>query len=142
MGDDLNTPTLQLFSALLSHFKLNLDEPFGIRRRPNDTKGRLGYSSREEGRAFGQDHGRDGDDHFIEQALFVELAREITTADYPDILVAGHLSHCRVYRTDIAFNEANVGIRKFFKRPRSKDPGGLGVGPRFWVVRVEKKIVP
>src|SRR5690606_38172895 len=137
-----NTPTLQHFSALLSHLKLNLDEPFGIRRRPNDTQGRPGYSSREQGSAYGQAHGHDGDDHFIVQTLSVDLTRETTYADDPDILIAGDLAQGRVDRTNIAFHEANVGIRKFCERPRSKDPGGLGVGPRFWVVRVEIKIVP
>jgi hypothetical protein len=83
-----------------------------------------------EGSPRSERDGADLDDDLVEQIGIVELPCEITTADNPEVLVAGRLAHSGIHRLYVPLNEGDGGSGDRRELPVGEDPRGLGVGPR------------
>src|SRR5262245_20088949 len=97
--------------------------------RRDKSHGGEGDLAGEEGFAGAERDGADLDDDVVEQPRVVELPHQVAAADGPDVLAPGGFDHCLMNRTDVSFNETDIGAGNGGQRPAGEDPSRLRVGP-------------
>src|SRR5699024_7693426 len=78
----------------------------------------------QQGSARSEGHRRDGDDHLIEQATVGELAGQVPTADYPDVLALGGFHQPRVQLRDVSTGESQIRAHALREVPIGEHPAG------------------
>jgi hypothetical protein len=129
LGSPASASRPQSIEEVARHFVVQLGESGADGPHRNQAERRTGDRARKQWLSRAQCDRPDLHEKFIQQAVIVKLAHEVSAADKPHVLAIRCGHHLGVDGADIPTDKSDVRASHGFQCPGTEDPGWLGVRP-------------